>query len=584
MDKHSRPALARTLGGFLRPYTGQSCLLVALLALQAAGTLFLPYLSADVIDNGVVTGDTGYIWRTGAVMLAVAFAACVVAIPSCYLASRISTSVGADLRAAIFSRVQAFSAADMNRFGIPTLVTRNINDVQQVQMFLLSALTLIGTAAIMCVGGVIMAVRVGGQLSLLLAVAIPAIVVVIGALLLAITPMYRRVQAKVDQISQVLRDQITGVRVVRAFGRSQAEERRFRAANADLTGTALRINQIFVVILPVLMVIITLSLVAVVWFGGHLVSEGSMPIGNLIAFLSYLLLILSAVVLAVMFLAQIPHAVASGERIVQVTGLIPAIADQRQAATPARITGAVEFRQVSFGYPGSERQVLRELTFRLEPGQTSAIIGGTGSGKTTVLNLIPRFLDTTGGAVLVNGADVRAQAAEQLWSTIGMVPQPAFLFRGTIASNLRFACPEATDEQLWHALDVAQAADFVARLPGQLDAQVDQGGTNVSGGQRQRLAIARALVRRPSLYVFDDCFSALDLATEARLRAALRAEAGDATMLIVAQRISSIMGADQIIMLEDGIIAGIGTHEQLLASCASYREIADSQLGEGVVV
>jgi ABC-type multidrug transport system fused ATPase/permease subunit len=583
MPKHLQPTFGSMLRIYLRPYARQAGLLVVLLALQSAGTLYLPDLGAEIINKGVVVGDTGYIWRTGGIMLGVALAACAVAVPASYLASRVSVGMSADMRASIFARVRAFSAADMSRFGIPSLITRNINDVQQVQVFLQAGLTLTGTSAITFAGGVVMAVREGAELSALLAIVVPAIVVVIGAMLIAAFSAVRSVQAKVDRVSQVLRDQITGVRVIRAFGRVPAERSRFRTANADLTGTALRVNRIFVTVVPALMVIISLSIVAMLWFGGRLVSDGVMPIGNLIAFLSYLIQISAALALAVVFLVQAPRAVAAMERIAQVTSTIPAITDPPRPVLPARITGAVEFRRVSFGYPSSEHPVLRDLTFRLEPGQTSAIIGGTGSGKTTLLNLIPRFLDVTSGAVLVDGTDVREQAAERLRSTTGLVPHPAFLFRGTVASNLRFALPDATDAQLWRALEIARAADFVARMPEGLGARIDQGGTNISGGQRQRLAIARALVRRPRLYLFDDCFSALDVATEARLRAALRTEVSDATVLLVAQRISSVIDADQIIVLDAGTLAGIGTHEQLLAGCEFYREIADSQLAEGAV-
>jgi ABC-type multidrug transport system fused ATPase/permease subunit len=566
---------------FLRPHARQVGLVVVLLTIQAAGNLYLPNLSADIINRGVLEGDTGYIWRTGGLMLGIALAAGAISVVATYWASRVSMAVGASMRAAIYQRVQAFSAREMNRYGIPSLITRNVNDVQQVQQFLRLTLTLLVTAVITSAGGVIMAVREGAVLSLLLVVIVPVMALIIGTMLIALLPLFRAIQVKVDRISQVLRDQITGVRVIRAFGRVRSEQDRFRAANADLTRTTLRANRIFIVLLPVLMAISMLSVVGVIWFGGRLASEGSLPIGNLIAFVAYILQILSALVIAVVVLVQVPRAVASAERIEQVISTVPVITDPPRPVTPARITGAVEFRHVTFGYPGGERPVLHDLSFVLRPGQTSAIIGGTGSGKTTMLNLIPRFLDVTSGAVLVNETDVRRQSAEQLWSAIGLVPQSAFLFRGTVASNLRFGMPEAADEQLWRALDIAQACDFVASMPGQLGAPIHQGGSNVSGGQRQRLSIARALVRRPRLYLFDDCFSALDTATDARLRSALRAGARDATVVIVAQRVSTIMHADQIIVLDAGRIAGIGTHEQLLAGCGPYREIAASQLGEG---
>jgi ABC-type multidrug transport system fused ATPase/permease subunit len=559
----------------------QVSLIICLLAIQAAGNLYMPTLNADIINNGVVKGNTGYIWRTGGLMLGVALGVGVLAVVTMFWAARVSLGIGATMRAEIYRKAQAFSSREMGRFGVSSLVTRNLNDVQQVQMFIRTALTVTVTAVLMSVGGVIMAVREGAELSLLLVVAVPAVVPVVGAIVFAVVPLFRSLQAKIDRINQVLREQITGVRVIRAFGRTDAEQDKFKQVNADLAATVLRVNRIFAAATPFLTLILTLSGVGVIWFGGHLVSEGSMPIGNLIAFLTYIVQILSAVILAVKVIVAGLRAVASSERIEEVLSAVPAIAAPPRLVTPVTVTGAVEFRHVEFGYPGGERPVLRDLTFVLRPGQTSAIIGGTASGKTTLVNLIPRFLDVTGGAVFLNGADVRHQSAGQLRSTIGLVPQAAFLFRGTVASNLRFGAPDATDDQLWRALDIAQAADFVASMPGRLDAPIDQGGTNVSGGQRQRLSIARALVRRPRLYLFDDCFSALDAATDARLRGALRAETGDAAVLIVAQRISTIMHADQIIVLDDGRVSGVGAHEQLLATCGPYREIAASQLGEG---
>jgi ABC-type multidrug transport system fused ATPase/permease subunit len=577
-----RLALAWLLRAYLRPHAVQASLIVFLLALQAAGNLYLPILNAGIINNGVVKGDTGYIWRTGGLMLGIALVVGVISVVTMFCAARVSMGIGATMRADVYRKTQAFSAREMSGFGVSSLVTRNSNDVQQIQMFLRTALTVTVTAVLMSVGGVIMAVREGSKLSLLLVVAVPAVVPVVAAIVCTTVPLFRSLQGRVDHINQVLREQITGVRVIRAFGRTDAEQGRFGAANADLAATVLRVNRVFAASTPVLTLILTLSGVGVIWFGGHLVSDGAMPIGNLIAFLTYIVQILTAVILAVKVVIAGLRAVASSERIEQVLTTVPVIADPPRPVTPARITGAVEFRHVTFGYPGSERPVLLDLTFALRPGQTSAIIGGTGSGKTTLVNLIPRLLDVTGGAVLVNGTDVRHQSAGPLRSAIGLVPQVAFLFRGTVASNLRFGAPQATDEQLWQALEIAQAADFVTDMPGRLDAPIDQGGTNVSGGQRQRLSIARALVRRPRLYLFDDCFSALDAATDARLRGALRDETGAAAVLIVSQRIGTIMHADQIIVLDDGRISGIGTHQQLLARSAPYREIAASQLGEGI--
>ena len=572
--------LTRLLRRFLRPYTRQVAIVVTLLVAQTIGNLYLPNLNADIINNGVVKGDIRYIWATGGVMLAIALAVGILAIVAVYWASRVAMGTGADLRAAVFTRVQAFSAREMNRFGTPSLITRNTNDIQQIQLLLQMGLTLMVIAPIMCVGGVIMAVKEGAALSPLLAVAVPVMAVVIGAMLIMVVPQFRVMQVKIDRINQVLREQITGVRVIRAFVRTASEGRRFGDANADLTATALRVNRVFALALPVLMAILNLSSVAVLWFGGRLVSEGTMPIGNLTAYLTYILQILMSVMMAVMMVILVPRAVASAERVEQVLDTAPSIIDPAGPVRPARASGLVEFTGVTFGYPGSEQPVLHDLSFTLRPGQTSAIIGGTGSGKTTLLSLIPRFFDATHGSVQVNGVDVRDQQREQLWGEIGLVPQASFLFSGTVASNLRFGRPEATEAELWHALEIAQAHDFVAAMPGQLDATIDQGGTNVSGGQRQRLSIARTLVKQPRLYLFDDCFSALDAATDARLRMALKTGTGDATVVIVAQRVSTIMHADQIIVLDDGRIAGMGTHRELMAGCAPYREIVLSQLGE----
>ena len=574
--------LTRLLRSFLRPYLRQVAIVVTLLVAQTIGNLYLPNLNADIINNGVEKGDIHYIFTTGGVMLAIALAVGVLAIVAVYWASRVAMGAGADMRAAVFTRVQSFSAREVNRFGTPSLITRNTNDIQQIQLFLQMGLTIMVIAPIMCVGGMIMAVKEGAVLSLLLVVAVPVMAVVIGAMLIMVVPQFRAMQVKIDRINQVLREQITGVRVIRAFVRATPEARRFGDANADLTATALRVNRVFALAMPALMAILNLSSVAVLWFGGRLVSEGSMPIGNLTAFLTYILQILMSVMMAVMMVILAPRAVASAERVEQVLDTAPSIADPPEPVTPARVTGLVEFRNVTFGYLGSEQPVLHDLSFTFLPGKTSAIIGGTGSGKTTLLNLIPRFVDATHGSVLVNGVDVRDQEREELWAGIGLVPQAAFLFSGTVASNLRFGRPEATEPDLWHALQIAQARDFVASMAGQLDAPIDQGGTNVSGGQRQRLSIARALVKRPRLYLFDDCFSALDAATDARLRMALKTGTRGATVVIVAQRVSTIMHADQIIVLDEGRVAGMGTHRALMAGCAPYREIVVSQLGEEV--
>jgi ABC-type multidrug transport system fused ATPase/permease subunit len=574
-------ALVGLLRSFLRPYPGSLCLIAILIVVQAAGSLYLPTRNADIINKGVVVGDVGYIWRTGGIMMGIVFVLAADAIAALYLSSRVSIGVSAALRAAVFRQVQAFSSDEMTRFGIPSLVTRNLNDVQQIQGFLQVTISQLGIAVVVCIGAVIMAVRESTTLSLLLAVTIPVLGLILAALVITLVPVARIGQVTIDRINHVLRDQITGVRVIRAFLRARSEQDRFRVVNADNARIALRATRIAAAATPALMIVANLSTIGVFWFGGRLASENSLPIGNITAYVMYITLILAYVGVPVAVIAMAPSAVACTERIRQVTDAVPVITDPSRPVIPVEITGRVEFRHVTFGYPGSERPVLNDVTFALRPGQVSAIIGGTGSGKTTVLNLISRFFDVTSGSVLVNGTDVREQSAEELRSTMGLVPQASFLFGGTVASNLRFGDPEATDQELSRVLDAAQALDFVASMPGQLDAPIDQGGTNVSGGQRQRLSIARALLRRPSLYLFDDCFSALDPATDARLRSGLRAETHDAAVVIVAQRVSTIMHADQIIVLEAGSVAGIGTHQQLLDSCGPYQEIAASQLGEG---
>ncbi|HEV2637449.1 MAG TPA: ABC transporter ATP-binding protein [Actinocrinis sp.] len=577
-----RGRLAALIRSFLWPYWRQLAGIAALQILQAVGNLYLPSLNADIINNGVIKADLGYIGRAGGVMLAITVVLCIASLVSLYLSSWVSMSVGANIRTAIYNRVQSFSVIELNRFGISSLTTRSVNDVQQVQLFIQVSLSLLVLAVVTTFGAVILAVRQGPDLSLLLVVSLLATLAVTAWVVVRMLPMYRSVQDKTDDINQVLREQISGVRVARAFLRTGWETERFGRANADITDTTLKAGRVFALVIPTVTLITNLSSVGVFWFGGKLVADGSMPIGNLTAFLLYILQILLYVGIGVTVLILLPRAAASAERVHQVIEADPAITDPTRLLRPAAITGAVEFRHVTFGYKGSVRPVLNDLTFAFRPGQTNAILGGTGSGKTTLLSLIPRFIDSTSGTVLVNGVATTAQPIEQLRSRIGLVPQAAFLFAGTVASNLRFGHPQATEAELWRALEIAQARDFVIAMPGQLDARVERGGANLSGGQRQRLSIARALVRRPPLYLFDDCFSALDATTDARLRAALAAETGNATIVIVAQRAGTVMHADQIIVLEAGSIVGIGTHSQLLAGCQTYQEIVASQLGTGV--
>ncbi|MBO0745014.1 MAG: ABC transporter ATP-binding protein [Candidatus Dormibacteraeota bacterium] len=568
-------------GRYLRPHWRALLVIVLLVAAQTIGNLYIPNLNADIINNGVVKGDIGYIWRTGAVMGVIAVAIGVLAIVAAYLSARTAMAIGAELRASVFSTVQNFSMQEMDRFGAASLITRNTNDVQQIQNFLQVGLAMMIMAPITGIGGVILAINQNAKLSLLLFVVVPLMGGIIAFMLTRATPLFRALQGKIDRLNQIVREQVTGIRVIRAFLRTRYEARRFEVANADLTQNQLSVNRLFAFAIPSLMLVMNLSSVAVVWFGGHLISSGEMPVGNLTAFLSYILQILMSMMIAVMMVIFIPRAVASGARIREVENTVSTIDDPEVPETPLHLDATVEFKDVDFGYPGAERLVLQKLNFTLRPGQTSAVIGSTGAGKTTLVNLIPRFFDVTGGEVLVDGLDVRRQELDVLRSRMGLVPQRAYLFTGTIADNLRFSKPDATDEELWHALEVAQASDFVREMPGQLDAPIDQGGTNLSGGQRQRMSIARALVRRPAVYLFDDCFSALDAATDARLRSALKADTRDATVLIVAQRVSTILHADQIIVLEEGRMVGVGTHEELLRSCPEYQEIVASQLGEG---
>ncbi len=574
--------LIRLLRNYLRPYLREVTIVVVLVLIQSIGNLYLPNLNADIINNGVTKGDIGYIWRTGAVMLGITLVLGVIAVAGVYWASLASQGLGRDLRAVVFGRVQSFSAREMNRIGTPSLITRNTNDVQQIQLFMQIALTMMVSAPITAVGGVIMALRADVQLSAVLIFVVPVLAAIFAFLFIKAVPLFRLVQGKIDRINQVMREQITGVRVIRAFIREDFESSRFEEANYDLTATALRVNRLFAIAFPSVLLVMNLTTIAILWFGGHLVDSGQLSIGNLTAFMQYALQILFALMMAIALVILVPRAEASAGRLEEVLDTTPSIEEPAEPVQPPLLTGEVEFRNVTFGYPGGEKPVLQNINFKLQPGQTTAIIGGTGSGKTTLLNLVPRFFDVSEGGLLVDGVDVREQSLEHLWGRLGVVPQRAYLFSGRVASNLRFGKEDATDDELWHALEVAQARDFVEAMPGGLNAPIDQGGTNVSGGQRQRLAIARALVKRPAVYLFDDCFSALDAGTDARLRAALRADTRDAAVLIVAQRVSTIMHADRIVVLDEGRVEAIGTHDDLMASSEPYREIVDSQLGEAV--
>ena len=570
--------LITLLRRFLRPYRA---LLVGIVVLQLIGTLanlYLPSLNASIIDNGVAKGDTGFIWHTGMIMLGISLVQIVCTISAVYLGARTAMGYGRDLRGAIFDRVLTFSARELNTFGAPTLITRNTNDVQQVQMLVLLSCTMFVAAPITMIGGIVMAIRENAGLSWLVVVAVPVLAICVLLIIRKMRPLFGQMQTRIDAVNRILREQITGIRVVRAFVREPYERQRFDRANADLTQTATLVGRYQATLFPVVMLILNVSSVAVLWFGGMRIDAGTMQIGQLTAFLTYLIQILMSVMMATFLLMIAPRAAVCAGRIGEVlqTESTVVLAEHPVTALPGR--GVVQFVDTEFSYPGADVPVLCDITFTARAGQTTAIVGSTGAGKTTLISLIPRLFDATGGSVLVDGVEARELDAELLWSRIGFVPQKSFLFSGTVASNLRYGNPQATDDQLWAALEVAQAADFVAAMPGGLEAPIAQGGGNVSGGQRQRLSIARALVKQPEIFVFDDSFSALDTATDARLRAALRKTTGDAVVIIVGQRVSTIADADQIVVLEDGRTVGIGTHDELLADCQTYREIVESQL------
>ncbi len=565
---------------YLKPYWKQLTLVMVLLLLQAIANLYLPELNADIINNGVAKGDTAYIMHVGGWMLLVTGLLGIGSIVSVYWGSKTAMAFGRDVRHAIFRRVESFSLAELNVFGPPSLITRNTNDVQQVQMVTLMSLNVMISAPFMAIGGIIMALRQDVPLSGLIVVVIPFMAVIIGSLMRKALPLFRAMQLKIDRVNQVMREKLAGIRVIRAFVRSDYEERRFDEANLDLTDTSLSVARLFAIMLPSLMAIFNLTLVATMWFGGLRIDSGAMPIGNLTAFLTYIMQILMSVMMATIMFVMVPRAQASAVRINEVLDTEPQIVDPEVPTEPTGQHGYLEFDDVEFRYPGAQDAVLCNISFKAAPGQTTAIVGSTGCGKSTLVNLIPRFYDVTGGRVLVDGVDVREMTQATLWERIGFIPQKAFLFNGTVASNLRYGKEDATDDELWYALKVAQGKAFVSAMEEGLDAPVTQGGSNVSGGQRQRLAIARALIKRPEIYVFDDSFSALDFKTDSALRNALKSETHNATMLIVAQRVSTIMHADNIIVLDKGMIVGQGTHDSLMQSCETYQEIVSSQLTE----
>lgn len=565
---------------FLKPYTAAVAAVIVFLFIQTMADLYLPTLMADIVDHGIVRGDTPYIWRIGGLMLLVAIAGAACVIISSYLSAKVASGFGRDLRNKVFTRVESFSLHEFDKLGTATLITRTTNDITQVQQVMVMILRMMISAPIMCIGGIIMAVSKDPTLSLVIVVVIPLMSVMFLGVMFRGMSLFKAMQKKLDKLNLVVREGLTGIRVIRAFNRIDYENERFTAANKDLTDTAVKAGKLMSVMMPQMMLLFNITAVAIIWFGGIRIDRGHMQVGDLMAFIQYVMQIMFSLVMVSFLFIMVPRASASAVRINEVLDIEPQIKDAPQVKPANRMRGHVEFRNVTFHYPGAEQPAINNITFTANPGEVTAIIGGTGSGKSTLVGLIPRFYDVDQGSVLVDGVDVREMSQETLRSKIGFVPQTAMLFSGSIADNIRYGKPDATDEEVSHAAAIAQSTDFINSMADGYASELAQGGTNVSGGQKQRLTIARALVRRPEIYIFDDNFSALDFKTDARLRAALRKETADATVFIVAQRISTVMDADRIIVLDDGNIAGMGTHRELLNTCQVYREIAASQLGE----
>ncbi|HKU30019.1 ABC transporter ATP-binding protein [Arthrobacter sp. NyZ413] len=570
--------LWKLLVEYLRPHRRLLVAVVIFQLAQSIASLYLPTLNADIIDEGVAKGDTGYILGTGSLMLFITLLQIACSVTAVYFGAKAAMGLGRDLRGAIFTRVGEFSEQEVTRFGAPSLITRSTNDVQQVQQLVLMSCTLMVAAPMLSIGGVIMAIRQDVQLSWLIAVSVPVLLIAVGLIVTRMVPLFRKMQVRIDTVNRVLREQLAGIRVVRAFVREGMETERFAAANQDVTEMALRAGRLMALMFPVVMLVLNVSSVAVIWFGSFRIDDGSMQVGTLIAFLSYLMQILMSVMMATFMAVMIPRASVSADRIGEVLATESSVTPPLNPVTSTAGRGELELLDVGFAYPGAEQPVLSGISFQARAGQTTAIIGSTGAGKTTLVNLLPRLFDASSGSVRIDGVDVRELHPDLLWGHIGLVPQKPYLFSGTVRSNLLYGKPDASEEELWQALAIAQAQDFVEQMDGGLDAPISQGGTNVSGGQRQRLAIARALVKQPELYIFDDSFSSLDTATDARLRQALKRHTSGATMVIIAQRVSSIADAEQILVLDDGRLVGRGTHDELLETSETYREIVSSQL------
>ncbi|MDR2323468.1 MAG: ABC transporter ATP-binding protein/permease [Microbacterium sp.] len=571
--------LGKILFRYLKRY---KWLLLGVLVFQfgsAFASLYLPRLNADIIDKGVANADTAYIWSHGGLMLAVSLGQIIASVIATYFAARAAMSLGRDIRADVFARVSGFSEREVSQFGAGSLITRNTNDVQQVQMLAMMGSTMFITAPLLAIGGIIMALQTNLGLSWLIAVSVPALLIVAGIIIGRMVPLFRSYQGKLDNVNRIMREQLTGVRVVRAFVRERIEEERFRGANTDIMVVGRNVGSLFVLLFPLFMLILNVTIVGVIWFGGIEVNNGTVEVGTLFAFMQYIGQIMMGIIMSSFMAMMIPRAAVSAERVGEVLDAEQSMTRPENGVKAFPVPGSVAFDDVSFTYPGAESPVLHGISFAAEPGETVAIVGSTGAGKTTLISLIPRLFDVTGGAAFVGGTDVREADVDALWKSIGLVPQRPFLFSGTIASNLRYGREDATDEELWAALDIAQARDFISEMPDGLDSNIAQGGTNVSGGQRQRLAIARAIIHQPEILVFDDSFSALDLTTDARLRQALWRELPHVTKIVVAQRVSTITDADRIVVLEGGTMVAVGTHEQLLETSDTYREIVESQLG-----